>query len=182
MKEKLLNKLREETKNLINSTYKEDGVTGFVFKVQFAGKEYQMKSEYVLQLLLQTFCKKSAEIEGNYCGELFEQDKSGLTCKEDESVLSSQQPEFIEARKHLEEQFRRWILLLISIFSQKQVATSSNFNVAYRGLASIIDSLIDPDRDFVQERGKPQPKPKYSLPTQTHLVIFNNIFLKSYCA
>lgn len=167
MKDKLIHKLLAETTSLINALYKEDGLIGFAFKVQFAGEEFQMKSEYVMQLLLQNFCEKSEQIEGKFCGELFERGEAGLVCVESELELT---PEGVEVRKRLEEHFRRWILLLIIVCSQKHVTSAPVFNVLYKGIASIIDYLIDPDRDFVQERGKPPPKPKYSLSTQSHLV------------
>lgn len=129
-----------------------------------------MKSEYVLQLLLQKFCDKSSQTEEKVSLEFFERGESSLICVEEDSIIDPSNSDILGARKRFEEYFRRWILLLMIFCSPKNLDTSAIFNVTYKGIAAIIDYLIDPDRDFVQERGKPPPKPKYSLPTQTNLV------------
>lgn len=129
-----------------------------------------MKSEYVLQFLLQKFCEECVQSEDGSCIRVFERDSTSLQCileGNSEPVSTESQ----EARKKLDTQFKKWIRFMIVLFSQKNTSTSNGFNILYEGLSNIIDYLIDPDRDFVQERGKPVPKPKYSLPTQTHLVL-----------
>ena len=141
-----------------------------MFKVSHGQEVYRMKNEYVLQLLLQKFCDKCLQTEDLNCNQLFERADDNLEFEEIEEKEALTE-EYVATRRKFEESFRRWVMLLLILFSPKNNSNGTVFNVMYEGLSSTIDYLLDPDRDFVQERGKPPPKPKYSLPTQTNLVL-----------
>jgi hypothetical protein len=84
---------------------------------------------------------------------------------------SNKKTEVLRMHQKIYYKFFGWLHLL-QLFLEAEISSIPSYNTLCEIISSLIEKLLIPDKEQNVERGKPSPKPKYSPPAQTILVIY----------
>ena len=133
-------------------------------------KVYSMKIEYLIQYLLQEFCRENREKNSKeYC--YFENQANN-----DRVLQVSVNPDLykekglVQVLENLQAKFNQWIACLVLLYNLEFSKSKNMFPNICRGISDIIQKLIEPDAiqlPTTGDRVKVSPKPRYPVPTET---------------
>lgn len=165
--------LIEETEKLIKFFYKEEMIS--IFLNVKVNKHYSFRAEYILQFFLDFHlkCHNCLHLKSNESSAflIFEPDPIKIMSNLSESQINMFQSGVCK--------FSGWLHLMQLFLNAKIIKNSIAFETLCDGISSVIENMLHLEQYFPIERGKPMPKPKYSPPAQTLLVILHLFFLKN---
>jgi hypothetical protein len=133
-------------------------------------KVYSMKIEYLIQYLLQEFCRDNREKGSKeYC--YFENQINNdrvLQVNVNPNLFADK--ELAEVLQSLQLKFNQWVNCLVLIYNLEFSKSKNMFPNICRGISDIIQKLIEPDAIQVvpaNDRVKVSTKPRYPVPTET---------------